>query len=344
MSGVMATMLLAAVLGERLDAVWPLTAWALGWIGYFFWRERESVRAIWGLGSKVAMALGAEDEDVATGDAALDSRLLLKGPRNVVLGALDLETRRDLLHLADQWSLRIAGDRFEIETRRPYIPYKRLLRSVHELTELARRAAARGPLLERLRQNALHDPMPEVRLRNLDALASDKAHGPDVLRAALDDENEKVRLCAARGLGREGDATLLRLATSPTTAEDCAVDAVRGLGAALQEPQAVAILDGALGRRRLALARATADRLAQCGTVAAVPLLRAASDDDTLGFSLRRAVGQAIARIQSRLEGAEAGQLAVADGGDAGQVSLADSTAGQLSLDQPARSSDPETQ
>jgi hypothetical protein len=299
------------------------------------------------IGRKVAKVLGAED--VTTGDAAFDRRLLLKGPRSNVLAALDAETRRVLLRSAERWSLRLADDQLQIQTRRPIVGYRRLMRAVQDVADLARHAATRGSLFDRLSGNALHDPIPEVRVNNLDALARDKKRSPEVLRAALSDPSEKVRLCAAVWLGAEGRPVLVELATNPTTGDECAAEAIRGLRTALSEAQALTILEDALSRRRHSVVRATVEALGPIGSVAAVPPLRAVIESHPLdfamkraAFAMKRAADEAIARIQSRLKGAEAGQLAVAEG-DAGQLTLADSAAGRLSLDHTARRSDPES-
>jgi hypothetical protein len=286
------------------------------------------------VGHKLAEALGAED--VATGDADFDRRLLLIGPNSIVLAALDADTRRVLLHLAKRWNLRIADDQLQIETRRPVVSHRRLLRAVQDVTDLARRAASRGPLMERLCDNALHDPIPEVRINNLEALARDKKRSPEVLRAALSDPSEKVRLRAALWLGTEGRPVLLALATSAATSDECAAEAIRGLREALSEAKALALLESALSRRRHPVVPAALEALGLVGSVAAVPPLRAVIESHPLDFAMKRAADEAIARIQSRLEGAEAGQLAVAEG-DAGQLTLADSAAGRLSLDRPAK-------
>jgi HEAT repeat protein len=214
--------------------------------------------------------------------------------------------------------------------------------AVQDVTALARRAASRGPLMERLCDNALHDPIPEVRIKNLEVLARDRKRGPKTLRAALADPNEDVRLRAALWLGVEGRPVLLELATNAATGDECAAEAIRGLRTALSEAQALEILEGALARHRHPVVRAAVEALGLSGTVVAVPHLRAVIESHPLDFAMKRAADGAIARIQSRLEGAEAGQLAVAEG-DAGQLTLADSAAGRLSLDHTPRRSEPES-
>lgn len=100
--------------------------------------------------------------------------------------------------------------------------------------------------------------------------------------------------------------------------------AVRGEDAA--EPALVA----ALADSRWSVAAEAAEALGAVGTAAAVlPLRRAAESGQT---GVRRAARQAIAQIQSRLPGADRGQLSLPDAA-AGDVSLADEAPrGQVSL------------
>jgi HEAT repeat protein len=292
------------------------------------------------IGKRVSTALGTPD--VLTGDAAFDRRLFLKGTGPQLLAALDADTRRELLRLAARWNLRIVKGEVHLETRRSFGGHKRLMSAAQDAIDLAQRAAWRRDAFQGLADNALHDPLPGVRLSNLEALARDRRRSPEVLHAALSDPNERIRLRAAVWLGAAGRPTLLQLAEDPVTSDECAAEAIRGLRAALSEAQALEILEGALARRRQSVVRATVEALGLVGSVAAVPPLRAVIESHPLDFAVKRAADEAIARIQSRLEGAEAGQLAVAEG-DAGQLTLADSAAGRLSLDHTFRRSDPES-
>ncbi len=82
-----------------------------------------------------------------------------------------------------------------------------------------------------------------------------------------------------------------------------------------------------------ALREAAATALGRVGSVAAVQPLQEAAERSWLALDFRRAARQAIAEIQSRLQGASPGQLSLA-GTEAGQLSLAQADAGQLSLAQ----------
>jgi HEAT repeat protein len=80
-----------------------------------------------------------------------------------------------------------------------------------------------------------------------------------------------------------------------------------------------------------ALREAAATALGKVGTAAAVQPLQEAAERSWIALDLRRAARQAIAEIQSRVEGASPGQLSLASS-EAGQLSLSEAEAGQLSL------------
>lgn len=81
------------------------------------------------------------------------------------------------------------------------------------------------------------------------------------------------------------------------------------------------------GRRSVA----AADALGRIGSVGAVLPLKEAAESSWFDRDFRRAARQAVAEIQSRLQGALPGQLSLA-GTEAGQLSLAQAETGQLSL------------
>ena len=83
-------------------------------------------------------------------------------------------------------------------------------------------------------------------------------------------------------------------------------------------------LIGALAGASPEVLAAVAQALKLIGTAAAVMPLREASERVSDG-ALRRAARQAVATIQSRLQGASPGQLSLA-AGESGQVTLAEET------------------
>jgi hypothetical protein len=209
-------------------------------------------------------------------------------------------------------------------------------------------------------QTARTDPSPRVRLRAAIELGT---KGRDLLHAlAADPEEDDASAQAVLLLGRDlpferARATLIQslrrrhlqtaraclqalgVCGNPAAVDtlakvmarekgELAVAAAVALGvtgAAAAEP---ALLQ-ALQSDRADLRVAAATSLVRAGTAAAVlPLKEAAELRDR---DLRRAARQAVAEIQSRLQGASPGQLSLAGDG-AGQLSLAPGEAGQLSL------------
>jgi hypothetical protein len=209
---------------------------------------------------------------------------------------------------------------------------------------------------------ACSDRIPEVRLRAAKALGTE-GHGVllEVAESMVDDvlcadavlalgqelpfERAQVILDRARGgsriqtaracleeLGRSGAIEAVRLLARVMALEKggLAVDAARALGET-GNPAAEPWLIPALQREEKDLRVAAASALGRTGSAAAVLPLKEAAERSWLDLDLRRATRQAIAEIQSRLQGASPGQLSLA-GAEAGQLSLSTDPAGQLSL------------
>ena len=96
-------------------------------------------------------------------------------------------------------------------------------------------------------------------------------------------------------------------------------------------PAAEAPLLQALEREPSDIRVAAAKALGRVGSTAAVLPLKEAAESSLLDPDLRQAARQAIAEIQSRVQGAAPGQLSLA-GAEAGRLSLAVDRAGQLSI------------
>jgi HEAT repeat protein len=215
--------------------------------------------------------------------------------------------------------------------------------------------------LETLRA-ACADANPQVRLRAAMALG---AEGRDVLTALaenLDDDACAAQAVAHLGRALSGERTraLLtqalrrrRLQTAQTCLESLgqsgdgdAIDAIAkvlsiehgnlaaaaalALGATAS-PAAEPPLLLALHNEKPDIRIAAATALGRTGTAAAVLPLKEAAESHPRDPDLRRATRQAIAEIQSRLQGASPGQLSIA-GGETGRLSFAHDEAGQLSI------------
>jgi HEAT repeat protein len=147
-----------------------------------------------------------------------------------------------------------------------------------------------------------------------------------------------VRACL-EALGNSGDAAIEVLANVLEQDHgELAPVAARALGAT-GSPAAELPLIQALERNQTDLRVAAAEALGRVGSAAAVLPLKEAADGFFPG-EVRRAARQAIAEIQSRVQGASPGQLSLApaDTGqlslaqEGGKLSLAEDPAGRLSL------------
>lgn len=235
--------------------------------------------------------------------------------------------------------------------------------------DLARRLVAPDDVAGRLASNLgttgrRSEPEEGVRLRTLRYLLRDFREHPateKTLLALRDDPSIEIRLEVAIARGEAGRKTLLALVTDPATPDELAARAARALGTNLPSEVAEATLGRSLEQGRSELAQAclealgtlgradceellvaalssqredvaltAAHALGRLGTVAAVPVLRELEERGPRALS--RAARQAIAEIQSRLTGAEHGQLSLA-GAEAGALSLVTETEpGRLSL------------
>ena len=155
-------------------------------------------------------------------------------------------------------------------------------------------------------------------------------------RAILDDALLSRRFQTARAclalLGRSGDTraadTLAKvMAQEPGELAVAAAQALETTGDPAAEPPLIL----ALQREHVDLRVAAANVLGRIGSVEAVLPLKEAAESFSRGPELRRAARQAIAEIQSRLQGASPGQLSLAEA-ETGQLSLAQEERGQLSL------------
>lgn len=221
-----------------------------------------------------------------------------------------------------------------------------------------------GRLAERLAAGPGREPEAGARLKCLRLLLREFHSHPATaaaLRAALEDEVPEIRLEAALALGDQGHGTLCALVEDLEVPDGCAAQALTALGPRLTFERAEATLRRALvvGRSELAkaglealgrlghakaesllvsalahedftVALAAVEALGRVGTVAAVPALRHLEGGTYLTNA--RAARQAVAQIQDRLQGAEVGQLTLADG-EGGALSLAEEAEpGRLSL------------
>lgn len=151
-----------------------------------------------------------------------------------------------------------------------------------------------------------------------------------VLDMALGSARHTVAVAAVRMLGQRGGAGAVARLTALLADEDAqlVLEACAALGATRDAAAAPALIH-ALGSPWPEVRVASATALGAVGAATAVAPLHAAAAAHPL---LRRAASAAIAAIQSRIKGAELGQLSLAEGGS-GQLSIGnDVPGGHVSL------------
>jgi hypothetical protein len=239
-----------------------------------------------------------------------------------------------------RWDGTVAGGNVQAVTTKAFRNPDPVTTVLATALELVQRLVPPENVVERIAELVRSDPERGVRERCLMYLARAHREHPAaqaVIREALTMPCPELRVRAAIALGAEGRETLLGLVGNADLNAECAADGIRALGEALPEPRSLEILQDALRLARHPVAGAAIETLGLRGTATAVPPLRAAIEAHALDSGLRREAQEAIARIQSRLAGAEAGQVSITDAqADAGQLSLSETASGRLSLDQPA--------
>jgi HEAT repeat protein len=301
------------------------------------------------------------DPGLEIGDASFDKAFLLEGPAPQLLSLLDAETRRLLINANAESRLSLSVGTIQADG----VPEEKVPYVLPLLLDICRRLSRPEDIPRRLAENVIRDAEAGVRLRSLLALIREHPGAPETaeaLRTAISDSHPRVRLRAARALGAEGHELLLDLAESLED-DNVSAEAVSALDRELPFERAKAILDHALDGSRPrtvhacleALGRsgdpaaaepvlidalrrepsdlrvAAANALGHVGSVAAVLPLQEATAGSWRDRGLHQATLQAIAEIQSRLQGASPGQLSIAEA-EGGQLSMVSSEVGQVSL------------
>ncbi|HEY7215904.1 MAG TPA: HEAT repeat domain-containing protein [Thermoanaerobaculia bacterium] len=208
--------------------------------------------------------------EIETGDEAFDRVFFIEGPTRLVCMLLDAEIRGLLLRANATSQVKIVNGELQAKTLDVDIDGVLPI-----LLDLGQRFTQKVDVLQCLIDNVLRDPAAGVRLSSLVVLVLECARGPrtdEVLRIACADQDSKVRLRAAIELGPEGHGVLMELAESAQQ-DDVSAQAVRALGRELPFERTTALLQHALGVRRMQTARACLETLGSSGTAEAVDLL-----------------------------------------------------------------------
>lgn len=182
-----------------------------------------------------SVARWMEGQDVPIGDPAFDDLIELPAVDAHVCAALCYRARGQLTKLLGwggsvQDGMVVCSSTWSMEHNRSL---SLLLRSVASLARLL--SVPLGKVPQRLADNALNDPAPEVRLQNLRFLvASDTRSPPDLVASTaaslLADAHAPVRLMAAGHAGEPGHAVLRALAADTKLDRSLRVQAVESLG------------------------------------------------------------------------------------------------------------------
>jgi hypothetical protein len=232
--------------------------------------------------------------ELETGDPDFDEELFVLGPAVPLRAALDLETRRLLVRLFRGQVRADVG-----RAAAPSVVSSVLLRdgmlqgrvsarmglSLREdvfgdigraFQETARRLALSGDPAPGLSRNAREDPVVQVRLRNLVALARehpDHAVTKETLRAAAGDRHPEVRLEAGLALGDDGREALIALLDQALLDDGQGARAIEALRGQLPVPLARTVLREALRGSRVLTARAGLDALGRARDPEAIDVL-----------------------------------------------------------------------
>ena len=241
-------------------------------------------------GVEASLSRSVSGVEIHVGDPVFDDALWVRGPEAVVRAVLDAETRRLVLSLfvgrvevLDQDTSRmfdgtvsVGSGVLRVEALNVISAPKWFGESLLGFLDVARRLARPADVPGRLAANARNDPLPEVRLENLQVLIAEYPGRPatvGTLRSALDDSHPDIRLWGARELGEEGRPVLLELASSAAIPETAQAEAIWALGEDLPRDVAFEVLFHTLRSRRLPVAEACLESLGPRGGAEVVSAL-----------------------------------------------------------------------
>lgn len=188
--------------------------------------------------------------DVETGDDAFDRAVFMRGSEVRLLAMLDQRLRSDLRQAVEAGTTLTGGELRRLSGRGPST-LEEVLAPARELARLAKRIAERAtqPVPVLLRENALGDPSPKVRLRCLQALVAD-FRGHAETQAALDgasvDPDPDVRFLALGNAATGGFDALSSMVSDTNLRPDARAEALSRLLAAHPGSRSIEIAERAL--------------------------------------------------------------------------------------------------
>lgn len=268
--------------------------------------------------------------DQSIGDGPFDDQVDLRGPRPLLGAVLDGEGRTEVLQWVEGLGGRVREGTVSLEVEERRLAPERLMELLRAAHGVARRLRPREPdeIKRALIANFRGDLSPYVRKHCLAALGEAFPGDPDTLavsREALTDTTyDWIPMHGAANLGAEGIPTYRRILADPRQRDAIHAMCVRHLGHKLPEAEAETFLLEQLLDHRSAVAFAAATVLAErAGTAQAVPALTEAARRHA-SADVRKAAKAALEAIAVRLEGVEAGTLALAEAGEEGRLSRAE--------------------
>lgn len=169
--------------------------------------------------------------NVRTGDRKFDDAVYVRGDPAETISLLDETTRGIIVDFVDGCGGVVAAGLLEVIIPGICTDKTRLVGSAQVAVDVARqlsRPPSEAP--KRLANNAQNDPVFEVRLTNLQTLASRYPESRELKSAALkalEEESAAIRLVAGRHAGSKGYTVLLDLARSSETPEPIRLEATR---------------------------------------------------------------------------------------------------------------------
>jgi hypothetical protein len=243
-----------------------------------------------GIGTAIEKTVGERETEV--GDEAFDNAAYLQGEPALIHALFDADTRRLMRRLL-LGQLRVEGPRGATELRvRAGVSDSELRVEIREslfggtlesipavlvlMVDLGKRLMRPDDLAAAIAANTSREPLPAVRLANLQLLARQQPTHPatrTTLLAGLGDDNAAVRLQAAISVGPEGHATLQEFTTREDVSDGIAARAIMVLGQEFPCKTAIIRLRRAREVGQSRTARACVDVIGKAGTGEAIETL-----------------------------------------------------------------------